>query len=58
MGAYSIPSNKPFRTKSKLIKNKNKNNVRIREGLSLLQSGRTVIDVTNNSIVIVKNDNK
>lgn len=58
MGAYSIPSNKPFRTKSKLIKNKNKSNVRIKEGLSLLQSGKTVIDINNNSIVIVKNDDK
>ncbi len=56
MGAYSIPSNKPFRTKSKLVKNKD--NSRIREGLSLLQSGKTVIDINNNSIVIIKNEGK
>ena len=56
MGAYSIPSNKPFKTKNKLNKSKEIN--RIKEGLSLIQSGKTVIDINNNSIVIIKDDRK
>ena len=56
MGAYSVPSNKPFKTKNKL--NKSKDIKRIKEGLSLIQSGKTVIDINNNSIVIIKDERK
>ena len=56
MSAYSVPSNKPFKTKNKL--NRCKNIRRIKEGLSLIQSGKTVIDINNNSIVIVKDERK
>ena len=56
MGAYSVPSNKLFKTKNKL--NKSKDIKRIKEGLSLIQSGKTVIDINNNSIVIIKDERK
>ena len=56
MGAYSIPSNKPFKTKNEL--NKSMKIHRIKEGLSLIQSGKTVIDIKNNSIRIIKDELK
>jgi len=47
---------KSFKTQNELKKSKKIS--RIKEGLSLIQSGKTVIDINNNSIVIVKDERK
>ncbi|MBR1421850.1 MAG: hypothetical protein IJ571_00195 [Ruminococcus sp.] len=55
MGAYATPSNRSFRTTSK-IKAKRKNKTRLDRNAEMLKGSKMILDKKNGRIVMVKNN--
>lgn len=54
MGAYSMPGDKPFRTRSKIKRTRIK--TRLDRNAAILRGSRMILDKKNNKITMVKND--